>query len=420
MKKNVSVIPTNLLSHRSHFCSVDRCNLFWFDWFFIGTILLGIGTSLLWKTQGSAVLIGIALLSCIYAIHGHFSYGIFLRNKILLAWTILGILHLGLSLMAWLPGTPVFFRQEYVLRMGYFTFLVYPATAAFYLLFTRTRQAGKLRLLAWLNIYCMTGAALVYHFFPAYDGHWRVEGQNFGLISDVMSVLNYGIHNISILFWWGMLLLTIEYKWMVILVLGGMSLSDSAQMKLLAILTAALLLWPRPKNIIFPISIAIILGFPFAAFLLVLFANDLGIDYNTIGRANWWVETLKAVMDNFGFAYGFGSDNITDYHVAKRFLMHGKSSRLPIQVVHNEFVYMFHAMGLAGGVLFILFYLKELCPRIANDLKLVRHAGLMFLMVCLTTSVNVALVSPAYILGLCWIYGYLLEINNHPVVVPTY
>jgi hypothetical protein len=43
----------------------------------------------------------------------------------------------------------------------------------------------------------------------------------------------------------------------------------------------------------------------------------------------------------------------------------------------------------------------------------------MFLTACLTTTVNTTLESPNYVLGLCWICGYLLELNDRVAARPS-
>src|SRR5208283_264399 len=95
-----------------------------------------------------------------------------------------------------------------------------------------------------------------------------------------------------------------------------------------------------------------------------------------------------------------------------RFLVLGKWAKMPVMVIHNSFVYVFYSMGIIGGSIFVLFNLRDLAPSAIHKPNIERHAGSMFLMACLTASTNVVLESPNYVLGLCWIYGYLLELNT--------
>lgn len=392
----------------------DARHLSGVDWLMIFFTLATIGSSGYWKVQGPIILILFSAFCCIYIIYGAIFHKILLRNWLLFLWSIVGILHVGLSLLKWLPGTPVFFREEYVLRMGYFSFIVYPATAAFYLLFKRVRAANKLDLLAHLNIIGMILAAIVLYIFPAYDGVWRTENDDLNFITHLMSILNYGIDNISILLLWGLILISTSHPIALICVVIFMLFSNSAQMNLAAGILAALSIYPKPLRIARALSIIIVIGFPLAAFALVVSAKDLGIDPNTIHRAIWWVDALQAVNDNYGFGYGFGADSARDVVLSERFLMEGKWSRLPIHVIHNEYIYIFYSMGVVGGALFIAFHIKDLRPSIAYDRRSALHATFMFLVICLTTSVNVALTSPSYLLGLCWVYGFLLELNQKP------
>jgi hypothetical protein len=299
-----------------------------------------------------------------------------------------------------------------ITRMGYFTCLVYPATAAFYVFLAKARSADNLRTLAWLCIASSVGAMLAYHFFPVYDDSWRVEGRDSGFLSDLFAVLDYGIHNISVLFWWGALLLAIGRPTWMVCALAFMLASDSAQMRLLAAMLTLLWIWPRPAKIALPLSLMIVIGFPVAGAFVVWSNTALSVAPDMVGRARWWVDSLYALAQNYGFGYGFGADSVTDATAEDRFLVLGKWAKLPVMVIHNSFVYVFYSMGVVGGVLFILFYVLDLRPRETHRRDIDQHAAIMFLTACLTTAVNTTLESPNYVLGLCWIYGYLLELND--------
>jgi hypothetical protein len=395
-----------------------RAGLGLFDWFIFITFVVLISSYDHWKdAYGPMVLMSLSGLFGVYVVHGALRHGVLLRNGLLLAISLLGILHIGLSYARWLPGTPVVFYPEYVLRTGYFTILLYPTVAAFYLLFAKARAAGRLPILAKLCVGASVSAAIGSYLFPVYDGIWRVEGADSGFLDVMMGTLNYGIHNVSILFWWGIFMLC-RWKtaWM-IAILAFMALSDSAQMKLVLLFAAGLWLWPRSEKYTVPLAGAIIIGPIVVATVLVTMADNLKIEPNTIGRALWWVESLQAVMENYGFGFGFGADSITSAISVERFSMQGKFGKLPVMVLHNSFVYMFYAMGVIGGILFMMFHFKYLIPRKARegwDPNTTRHALLMFLMVALTLSVNSALESPNYAFGVFWIYGYLLEMNRRP------
>lgn len=390
------------------------------DWLFFFAIILAITSSNYWKdTFGPEVVVAIVAVCCLYVAYNAFTYRIRFHNRLLAVWSCLGVIYLALSAMRWLPGTPIVFISDYVLRMGYFTCLVYPATAAFYVFLAKARSGDNLRTLAWICIASSVGAMLAYHFFPIYDDSWRVEGQDSGFLSDLFAVLDYGIHNVSVLFWWGALLLAFGRPTCMVGALGFMLASDSAQMRLLAVMTTILWFWPRPTKPVLPLSLIIIIGFPIAGASVVWLSNDLTLGPDMVGRARWWVDSLHALAQNYGFGYGFGADSVVDATAEDRFLELGKWARLPVMVIHNSFIYVFYSMGIVGGILFALFYVLDLQPRETGHRQLDQHAGIMFLTACLTTTVNTTLESPNYVLGLCWICGYLLELNDRVAARPS-
>jgi hypothetical protein len=390
------------------------------DWLFLFAILLTITSSNYWKEPfGPEVVAAIVATCCLYVAYNAFTYRIRFKNRLLALWSCLGVVYVALSLMRWLPGNPIVFIPDYVLRMGYFTCLVYPATAAFYVFLAKARSADNLRTLAWICVASSVGAMLAYHFFPVYDDSWRVEGQDSGFLSDLMVVLDYGIHNISVLFWWGALLLAIGRPPRMVCALAFMLASASAQMRLLAAMVAIIWIWPRPAKIVLPLSLTIIIGFPIAGALVVWLNTELSVAPDMVGRARWWVDSLYALAQNYGFGYGFGSDSVVDFSAEERFLEIGKWAKLPVMVIHNSFVYVFYSMGVVGGILFILFHVIDLRPKQTDRRDIDQHAGIMFLTACLTTAVNTTLESPNYVLGLCWIYGYLLELNDRVATRPS-
>jgi hypothetical protein len=84
-------------------------------------------------------------------------------------------------------------------------------------------------------------------------------------------------------------------------------------------------------------------------------------------------------------------------------------------VPHNDFVYLFLAMGFVGGILMLVFFFRELMPRASGNRMRGAHMGYMFCIVALASAVNPALLTPTYIAGLCWVYAYLLA-NNRRVL----
>ena len=231
--------------------------MFIVDWLFFITIILAIAPLIIGRTKSAQVLIAVAVLCGVYVGYGVRYFGVWLRSRLLLGWSVLGVLYLFLSWTRWLPGTRYVFLQDYILRMGYFTCLVYPATAAFYLLFTRARKAGKLRVLGLFCILSAVGSALSYHFFPVYDGFWRVEGEQSGFISDIMDSLNYAISNVLVLFGWGVLLFALGRPHLMIVAIAVLLVSASEQMHLFALIVLSLWLWPRPSKIVVPLAVSI-------------------------------------------------------------------------------------------------------------------------------------------------------------------
>ena len=114
------------------------------DWAFTSLLSLAITSSNYWKDAlGPEVVAAIVMACCLYAVSNAFSYRIRFHNRLLAIWSCLGVVYIALSVMRWLPGTPIVFIPDYVLRMGYFTCLVYPATAAFYVFLAKARGAEQ-------------------------------------------------------------------------------------------------------------------------------------------------------------------------------------------------------------------------------------------------------------------------------------
>lgn len=394
---------------------IDRLSrLDFFDWLMISLSLLAIGSSGYWKVQGPVILISFVAFCIAYVAFGAIVHRIKFRSDLLLAWSVVGVIHLGLSYFRWLPGEPAFYLREYVIRMGYFTLTIYPITAAFYVMFVRVQQSIGLQSLAKIGATSMMAAAIITYLFPAYDGFWFVEGAETDFVSTIGNVLNYSLNGIGIVFWWSVLALVRNSKIGVAVCILVMLISNSAQMNFLALITLVVWVSRDPSKLARPLGLLTIIGFPLSAMLLIVFGSQFGIDPNTLHRAQWWVEALSAVANNGGLALGFGADSTSDFAVDDRFQMLGKWGNLPIHVIHNDFVYSFYAMGIIGGVLFIIFHMKSILPTYHLNKPYTKHAVLMFFIVCLTTSVNSALVSPATSIGLCWAYAYLTMYNRQP------
>jgi hypothetical protein len=383
-----------------------------FDYLMIALAFVVMASSVHWKVEGPAIIIAFVGFCVAYALFNYVHRGIVLRNAVLVLWTTVGIAHVLLSYLGWLPGHPAFHLQAYVFRMGYFTFVVLPVTSAFYAMFVVVQRNRAMPVLAWLGVAAGVGAAVSYYLYPPVDGYWLVEGEALTMPGVALDVLNYSIDNIAIVFWWSLFTLARNSWRAMVPLVAVLLLSDSAQMNLLALLAMAIWAVRNPLRWSRPIAALIIFGCPLAAIFLVLFAGNMGIDPNTIHRARWWVEALMAVAKNGGIALGFGSDSTHDYALDERFQMLGKWGQLPIHVIHNDFCYAFYSTGLIGGALLLLLHFKYYSPQWAPDRGTARVGVIVFLMACLTTSVNSAMVSPTILIGLCWAYAYGSALNS--------
>lgn len=366
-----------------------------------------------WKVQGPLVFLSFIIFSIIFITYCAFYYNVIYKNFILLLFSILGFIYLFLSWFQIIPGKPEFFLQEYVFRMGYFAVAIYPVTAMFYSLFYVINYKSMMHFFCISSIFGCIISVLFLYVFPPYDGHWLVEGSQISFLQSIYSNLNYTITSITILFSWSIFLIFNQKKWVIFLYSIFMVSSASVQMMLFGIL--AMVLWnlKQPIKIVKPLGLLIVFGFPISALFLVMFAQQIGIDPNTIHRAQWWVEALLAMLSNGGIGLGFGADSTTDFIVEDRFQMLGKWGQLPIHVIHNDFIYTFYSMGFIGGLLIILYHFKFLMPNSLNDRIIDRHLSLFFLIACLTTSVNSAFLSPTIFIGLCFIYGYLQSMTDY-------
>jgi len=392
--------------------TVKKQGLHVFDYVFVGLMFLAMGTSPFWKVQGPLILVSFVALCIAYAAHVAIVHRILFKSVVLAAWSVVGGIYVALSWLRWLPGEPEFFLREYVLRMGYFVFSIYPVTAALYAMFARVREHGRLGNLAIVGLVTVSTSALMFYASPPVDGHWIVEGSEIDIVSALIATVGYALTNTAILFWWSLTYLLRNSRAWIALCALIMFLSESAQMKLLGLILFAVWMVRQPFKVAVPLMAAIIAGFPLVALLLVGFGNQLGFDPNITHRASWWVDAMVAVLQTGGAGLGFGADSTRDFIVEDRFQMLGKWNRLPIHVIHNDYIYSFYSMGLIGGALFLWFHFKELAPRRAPDLASARHALFLLLAVCVATSANAALVSPQVLLGLCWVYAYLTVLNR--------
>lgn len=383
-----------------------------FDYLACAISVITLASSNFWKVQGPVILFAFIIFCISYVVYSAIRRNIFYKNTILFLFSLVGIIYLILSWFDFLPGDPEFFLQDYVFRMGYFVAAIYPITAMFYALFCTLRNNDMFTMFSYVSITGCIVSVVALYLFPPYDGHWLVEGSQISFVDTIYSNVNYTITNITILLLWAVFWIFRNNKALIVMFLLFLLSSASAQMLLLSILVLVIWSVNQPAKVVKPIALLIVFGFPFSAILMVIFGQQLGIDPNTIHRAKWWTEALLAMLANGGIGLGFGADSTTDFIVEDRFQMLGKWGQLPIHVIHNDFVYSFYSMGVIGGVLILLYHFRSLIPSISVDRNINRHLSLIFLTICLTTSVNSAFVSPTIFVGLCFLYGYLQSMSN--------
>lgn len=388
-----------------------------FDIVMLAISMIVICSSTYWKVQGPTILLGFVTLCIVHTTIGYVSNRIVYKSRSLALFSVVGACYIILSYLRWLVGEPKFFLQEYILRMGYFVLVIYPISSSFYLLFRKTIAANYVRRLAIIGIISSICASIAAYIFPSYDGHWNIEGTEADLFSTIYLTLNYNIANVSILFFWSALFILKDTKYVKFLVPIFMLTSDSAQFIVLGAMSTFILLYRHPTKIAKPLGFLVIFGFLGSAVLLYMFGSQIGLDPNTSHRATWWIEALKAVINNGGLGLGFGADSTTDFIVEDRFQMLGKWGNLPIHVIHNDFVYSIYATGFVGGAIFLIFHLIHLPPKSKVEREYDRHAVIMYVSACLTMSANSALVSPVLLVGICWIYGYLAALRDSTSVL---
>lgn len=404
IKVAASNIPKALDGRRSFSNEASRMRPW--DWLSLTLAFTVLASSNYWKVVGSAPLVLFTTFCAIYLLIEVQSRRRLLNFTWLGAISSLGALYLALSYFQMLPGKPVMYDQRYVFRMGYFVLIIYPITAFFYQIFTKLSNEEAGLNAAKLALVISLAMSLLLYFYPPIDGHWIVEGQDISFFGSVYSNLNYTLTNLAILFLFAVIQLSLRWRLFGLLLALFAVTSDSAQMNLVALIILAFSFSRNPCTLSKWISRSIIFGFPIAAIFMVVFADTVGIDPNTIHRAKWWTEALHATAQTGGIGLGFGADSTTDYIVEERFDQFGKWEQLPVHVIHNDIVYLFYALGLVGGAIFIYYLLWYLQPD--NDRAWNARAASFFLVVlCVTLTVNSGLVSPSIFVGVCMLLGYL-------------
>lgn len=146
---------------------------------------------------------------------------------------------------------------------------------------------------------------------------------------------------------------------------------------------------------------------------LIPFAQDIyEWDHNAGYRLALTRDALIGVAESHGLGVGFGKEVVTgeygQYGIDRTKGMTAPSE-LAIQGVHNSFAQEFMRLGLVGGAFLLTFFVWAAFPGARGSLGRRRHEAVVYLLVLLAMTVNVALESPTYIVGLAMVVGYLLS-----------
>jgi hypothetical protein len=241
---------------------------------------------------------------------------------------------------------------------------------------------------------------------------------------DAIGVYRYALPNFSMLFYIATYYyVTIEMtkmnlKLAALCILLFLTTVSSLQAVILVIGIAAIFLCRRPDQAAF--------GAAFLTFALqsvsIAYIVELWAVYPDAGiRAAMARDSLITVWDSYGLGVGYGKEAIRNIysdlgHVHINFYNNQLDGDSYLSFLftgaHNSFFGEFHRLGLLGGLLIIWLFCVSAFPRFPESSPIARLGAIIYVMMIVTMSVNVALESPTYSIGVIFAFALLYSLKE--------
>jgi hypothetical protein len=122
-------------------------------------------------------------------------------------------------------------------------------------------------------------------------------------------------------------------------------------------------------------------------------------------------DAMVGVIDSAGLGVGYGKEVITGRYSQYGFdtsLLTASDEQLAREGVHNSLTQEFLRLGVAGGAFLGWLVLVSCFPPRMGSPRLRRHLAAVYLFLIIAVTLNVALESPTYIVGVAFAIAYLL------------
>ncbi|WP_342643430.1 O-antigen ligase family protein [Rhodoligotrophos ferricapiens] len=224
---------------------------------------------------------------------------------------------------------------------------------------------------------------------------FRAAGSGFSLPNLIGSSVIFFIGLGVILLSWRRTLRNIAF--VVLLTALVIFFTRNAQTLLASMLLILVFISPKPRIVAIgmgTLALCLLMTSPFL-FQLAPYISDP----NTTLRLLIWSDAFTAFSDSLGLGIGFGTEAVRNFYAAHTAVTPFPEENILAISTHNSFVFLFMRTGIIGGLLFLVF-----CYRIAFSGSAQSPAHLRVAIYCwclgiLSLSVNVALESPLFMLG---------------------
>ena len=355
------------------------------------------------RLYGGALFVAFVLVACLYVV---LKNALFYRHSIAI-FTATGILYVLLSYLDALPDAwTTIYDSSTIPRQGFFVFAFYPLVAAARRLWKHvlsSRHAAKYFL------------ALLVAAVPVA----RIVGWALSDGADFVLFRLSGLGN-------QMLPVYLAVGYLVFVRLGKMgrlpALPVAAALFLptgflqnqLVSLAFVGLAWVRRFK--WPLIIAVLAGFVVMGVGLFMIPEYRQLEVNLGIRLLFLRDAFAALWESAGLGVGFGKEAITNQYALLESYVFVDPFRTDINFmylsIHNSFIAMFYRLGIVGGGAFAWFVLVDCFPRGIANPQIARHASFVFFTAFLAIFANVAIESPAYIVGVSFACGYVLACKD--------
>jgi hypothetical protein len=220
-------------------------------------------------------------------------------------------------------------------------------------------------------------------------------------------------------------------------VMGGIFLTNDWRRYagLLTVLAIAVMSHFAQFRILSVVTLAALLGAPGRIVVIGLMATLMGIyavgishvpevmiaSPNSGMRLAFVADALRSVMDSYGIGIGFGKESVRWRYqfpnMADFTFLPDPRSITPDRMlealstgVHNSFVQALMRTRVLGFLLLLAAFFAAFPPRnLPKDVR--NHAAIVFAMIFIACFVNPALESPVQVVGIGFVYGYLLALR---------